>query len=182
MERKDYKLEIVSELLRSKWHARALAKKMLTNHTTILRKLNELYSENAVDYIQEGKNKTYFLKKTSEAKTYVFMTESYKLKRLLKKSPNLRKIIEEIQGNNKIRLAVLFGSYAKFSPAENSDIDVYIESGEKAIKSEIENVHSKVSVKMGRYDRKNPLVKEIEKNHIIIKGVELFYERNKFFE
>ena len=27
-----------------------------------------------------------------------------------------------------------------------------------------------------------PTIKEIEKDHIIIKGVELYYERNKFFD
>lgn len=182
MERKDCKLEIVDELLRNKRHARALAKKIGTNHTTVLRKLRELYEENAVDYVQEGKNKIYFLKKTSEAKTYIFMAENYKLKKLLEKYLNLRKVIEKIQDNNKIKLAVIFGSYAKFSSNENSDIDVYIETENKIIKLETEKIHSKINVKIGKYDRKNLLIKEIEKNHVIIKGVELFYERNKFFE
>lgn len=182
MERKDYKLEIINDLLGNKHHVRALAKKVHTNHTTVLRKLKELYSENVVDYVREGKNKVYFLKKTSEAKTYIFMTENYRQKKLLEKYPNLRKIIEKIQGNNKIKLAVIFGSYAKFSSNENSDIDVYIETEDKTTKSETEKIHSKINVKIGKYDRKNLLIKEIEKNHVIIKGVELFYERNKFFE
>jgi predicted nucleotidyltransferase len=182
MERKDYKLEVIGELLSRKSHARALAKKMSTNHTTILRKLNELYAENAVDYDKEGKNKSYFLKKTSEAKTYAFMAENYKLKKALGKYPILRNVIEKIRENRAIKIAILFGSYAKFSANKESDIDVYVDTLSQKLKQEIEKIDSRINAKIGRYDGKNLLIKEIEKNHIIIKGVENFYERNRFFE
>jgi len=35
---------------------------------------------------------------------------------------------------------------------------------------------------MGRYDKENLLIKEIESNHIIIKGIEKFYKKNRFFD
>ena len=41
---------------------------------------------------------------------------------------------------------------------------------------------SKLSIKIGKYDKNNNLIKEIEKNHVIIKGVDEYYEKNKFFE
>ncbi len=182
MERKDYKLEILNVLLNKKTHVRALAKKLNTNHTTVLRKLNELYKENVLDYFEEGKNKIYFLKQTTEAKTYVFMTENYKLKKLLEAYPYLRNIIEKIQGNSKIKIAILFGSYAKFSANKSSDIDIYVETTSLNLKKEIEAFNSKINIKIGKYDKNNSLIKEIEKNHVIIKGVETFYERYKFFE
>ena len=41
---------------------------------------------------------------------------------------------------------------------------------------------ARVSVKLGKYDSNNILIKEIEKNHVIIKGVEEYYQKNvRFF-
>jgi predicted nucleotidyltransferase len=182
MEQNNYKLRIVNELVKEKQHVRALAKKLKTNHTTILRKLRELSNENVLDFKEQGKNKIYFLKNTSEVKSYIFMAENYKLNQLLKKYPNLRKIVESIQRNKKIKLAIIFGSYAKGLAKKISDIDIYIETINKEIKKELEIVNSRANIKMGKYDSANLLIKEIEKNHVIIKGVEIFYEKYKFFE
>lgn len=182
MEQKDYKLETVNLLLKEQNHIREIAKKLGINHMTILRKIKELYKENVIDYNKEGKNKVYFLKKTTESKVYAYISENYNLLMTLKKYPSLRNIIEKIQGNPKIRLAILFGSYSKGNPKKDSDIDIYIESKDLRLKKEIENIDTRLSVKIGEYDKSNLLIKEIEKNHIIIKGVEDYYERNKFFE
>ncbi len=78
-------------------------------------------------------------------------------------------------------MAILFGSYAKLIAKKQSDIDLYIDTDDKKIKKDVELINTKLSVKIGRYDKDNLLIKEIEKNHVIIKGVELFYEKNKFF-
>jgi predicted nucleotidyltransferase len=182
MEQKDYKLEILNELLKSKSHIRSIAKKLDINHMNIARKIKELYNENVVDYIEEGKNKSFYLKKSIEAKNYVFTAENYKLNKILKKYPSLRRIFERIQEYKKIELAILFGSYAKETAKPESDIDIYIETNDKNIKKEIEIINNKISVKIGKYDKSSLLIKEIEKNHIIIKGVEKYYENNGFFE
>jgi predicted nucleotidyltransferase len=182
MEQKDHSMEIVNELLKGKNHVRAIAKKLNTNHMNIVRKIKKLAKENVVDYKEEGKNKTYFLKKTIEAKNYVFSAENYMLNKVLKKYPNLRGIIEKIQKDKRIKLAILFGSYAKELAKPDSDIDIYLETKNKKIKEEISLINSKISVKIGKYDKFNLLIKEIEKNHVIIKGVEIYYEKNKFFE
>ena len=182
MEHRDYKLEIINELIRKKEHARELAKKLKTNHTTILRKLKELSKDNVLDFNEEGRNKVYFLKKTSEAKTNVFMAEQYKSAKILKDYPNLRGIFEKIQKNKKIKLAILFGSYAKKLVKKESDIDIYIETANIKLKNELEKINSKLNIKIGKYNKENFLIKEIEKNHVIIKGVEIFYEKYKIFD
>lgn len=181
MEQKDYKLEIIDSLLKKQEHVRGIAKRLKINHMIIFRKIKELYNENVVDYSEEGKNKVYFLKKTPEAKSYVFITENYKLNKLLKNNPFLRRIVEKIQKNKKIRVAVLFGSYAKGLEKKDSDIDIYIETSNRNIKKELEILNSSLNVKIGKYDKENLLIKEIEKNHILLKGVEEFYEKYKFF-
>lgn len=182
MEQKDYISEVVLELLRKKNYARGIAKDLGTNHMIVVRKLKELLERNVVDFSEEGRNKVYFLKNSIEAKNYSIIAETYKLNKTLNKYPVLRKIAGEIIDNKKIRLAVLFGSYVKGLADKNSDIDIYIETLDKGLKKQIENINSKLSVKVGRYNNSNLLIKEIMKNHVIIKGIELYYERNKFFE
>jgi len=59
-------------------------------------------------------------------------------------------------------------------------IDIYIEVLDQKIKKELELCSSQLSVKIGKYDKKSLLIKEIEKNHVIIKGGEIFYGKYKF--
>lgn len=182
MEHKDYRLEIVNLLLQGRNHARGIAPKIGTNHMLVARKMKELARDNAVDFVQEGKNRSYFLKKTAEARACVFISENYKLILALSRYPGLRGIIEKIQKDKRIRMAILFGSYAKGLATKNSDIDIYIETGKRNIRKELRMLDSRLSIKIGEYDKKNPLMQEIEKNHIVIKGIEEYYEKNKFFD
>lgn len=181
MSQNNYNFKILEALLRSENHIRGMAKLLNTNQTTIARKVAELHEQNVLDYKTEGKNKVFFIKKTLEAKQYVHMEEMNKLVQTVKKYALLRRIIEHIQKNDKIALAILFGSYAKGEAKENSDIDIYIDTKNKAIKEEVEKIDSRIDAKIGNYNKDSLLIREIEKNHVVIKGAELFYEKNKFF-
>jgi len=144
-------------------HIRGLAKEIGTNQTTIARKIKELYEDNIVDFKQEGRNKIYFLKRTLEAFQYVLISEHYKLLRVLKKYPYLRKIFQEIKQDKRIKLAVLFGSHARETATKESDIDIFIETNNRKIRQEIESANSRINIKIGKFDRKSLLIKEIEK-------------------
>ena len=181
MEQKDYKLEIVNELIKNKSHIRGLAKTLKTNHMNIVRKIKELSKENVVDYKREGKNKTYFLKKTIEARNYILTSEIYELNKLLWKYPHLRGVIEKIQQDRRINMAILFGSYAKGIAKKDSDIDIYIETENRKIKEELSIIDSKLSIKIGKFDTSSLLIREIVKNHVILKGIEEYYAKNKIF-
>ena len=182
MSQYNYNIRIVECLLRSENHIRGLAKALNTNQTTIARKVMELYEDNIVDFKQEGKNKIVFLRKTLEAKQYTYHVETQKLLETLKKYPLLRTIIERIKKDDRISLAILFGSYAKGNAKKESDIDIYVDTSERRLKEDVEAINSKISVKIGKYDKESLLIKEIERNHVIIKGMETFYEKNKFFD
>ena len=173
----NYKFEILEVLIREDSHIREIAKKIKTNPMMVNRKINLLSKENVVDFRQEGKNKIYFLKDSIESRSYLLITEQYKLLKILEKYPNLRSVFEKIQKNKKIKIAILFGSYAKGIAKKESDIDVYIETQDLGLKKELKRFDSKLSVKIGKYDKKNNLIKEIEKNHVLIKGVEIYYEK-----
>ena len=76
----------------------------------------------------------------------------------------------------------LFGSFSDNSFTEDSDIDIYLETNDNNLKNKIKEINSKLSIKIGKFDTKSLLIKEIIKNHIIIRGLEDFYERVEFFK
>jgi len=180
--RNDINSEIILILLKEETHLRSIARRLDQSHSTILRKLNFLIEEDVLDYRIEGKNKVFFIKKNLQAKNYVFNAERHKLIKLLKKYPELNIIIEDILNKVRENHVILFGSYAKFSAKKDSDIDIYIETQNKKIKEKAEMVHSKIRVKIGDFNQDSNLIKEIIKNHIILRGIENFYEKTKFFE
>lgn len=110
------------------------------------------------------------------------MAEHYKLEKLIYFYPNLSIIVEDILKKAKSNLIILFGSYAKFIAKKDSDIDLFIETTRRKQKALIESINSKIRVKIGKFDKTNLLIKEIIKDHIILKGVELFYEKTGFFK
>ena len=175
-------LEIILVLLKNKTHLREIARALDESHSTILRKINELLKENVLDYKKEGKNKIFFIKNNLKAKNYVYSAEIHKLNMLLKKHLELSIIFEDIKKNFPKKMIILFGSYAKGIPKPRSDIDIYLETNDNKIKNKIKEINSRLSIKIGKFDAKSLLIKEIIKNHIIIRGLENFYERVDFFK
>jgi len=178
----DYKFEVLLLLLKENMHGRELAKELKTSLTRIQSILNELRQHNVLDYKSEGKNHVYFIKKNIIAKTYVLNAENYKLAKMLRKYPIFEPLFKEIIEKYPNKMIILFGSYAKFIPKEDSDIDIYVETTDKRIKENIQKINDLLSVKIGNFNKGDLLIKEIIKNHIIIQGGESFYEKLEFFK
>jgi len=175
MEQKDYIMEILGVLMEGEGHIRGIAKKLGTNHMMVLRKLKKLLDKNVVDFKREGKNQIYSLKDTPEARAFILMAENYKLVKCIEKYPYLKDVLKKIQDDKKIKLAILFGSHAKEQARKDSDIDIFIETLERKIKERYSELDSRLSIKIGKLG-KDVLSKEIAMNHVIIKGIELYYE------
>jgi len=167
---------ILQELMKHDIHIRGLAKSLNTNQTTTARKMREFEGLNIVDFRIEGKNKVYSVKDSIEAEEHIKIMEHAKLITAMQKYPVIKQIAEDINSNPKIRLAILFGSYAKNKAEKNSDIDLYVETDDRKLTKEVELINSRLSVKFGRFDTETLLAKEIIANHVIIKGVERYYE------
>lgn len=167
---------ILSVLIKQNIHIRELAKILDSNPMTISREAKKMEEENILDFRQEGKNKVYFIKDSLEAKEQIKSMEHIKLINLISKNNRLRTIVETIKKKKEIQLAIIFGSYAKGTETKNSDIDIYIEGDNKNLKKELELIDSKLNIKTGFFDKNNLLIKEIIKNHVIIKGVDRYYE------
>ena len=174
-------LEIILMLLNEQHHVREMAKLISKPHATISRATSKLVDENIIDYKIKGKNKVFFLKKTLASSNKIYMAEHYKLEKFIEKYPNEGILIDEIVKKTKGKIAIIFGSYAKFSAKIKSDIDIYIDTKDANLKNEIEKIDNRISVKIGKFDTNNLLIKEIIKNHIIITGLEEFYEKHKIF-
>lgn len=139
---------------------------------TVSRKLNLLAKNKIIDFVNEGKNKVYFLKKDNPLISQILMfIENYKTFSFLSKNERLSFIFERIK-----EPCIIFGSYAKGSRDKDSDIDLVIFSNNK---KEIEKSISLAPVEihlqftsLGKFKEdlknKNPLAIEIAKNHIII--------------
>ena len=176
-------LESVLALLKYKeLHVRALAKMVNQPHANISRTMKGLLKKNVVDFKFEGKNKLFKLKKGLEALNYVYLAEHYKLLKLFEKYPFLSILTESTVSKIDEKLILIFGSFAKFTAKKDSDIDVFIETTKRKVKSEVENINSRLSVKIGKFEKNNSLIKEIVKDHVIVRGVEYYYEKNKLFD
>ncbi|MBL7053572.1 MAG: nucleotidyltransferase domain-containing protein [Candidatus Portnoybacteria bacterium] len=182
VQNKNIELDIILTLIKGESHLREISRNIGESHSTVLRKINELVKDNILDYKQEGKNKIFFIKNNLKSKNYVYSAEIYKLNKLLKKHPKLSILFEEIKKNFKKGIIILFGSYAKGNKKNDSDIDIYLETADNKIKNKIKEINSKLSIKIGEFDTNSLLIKEIIKNHVILRGVEEYYERNNFFK
>lgn len=172
----DYKYEVLLCLLKNEMHQRELAKKLNTSLTRIQSILKQLRDINAIDYKEIGKNHVYFIKKNLVSKSLILNAENYKLIKILRKYTYLEPIFKKLIKSSK-SMILLFGSYAKGTEKKESDIDIYTEKN-----NNIENIYPSLSVKTGKFDRNSLLIKEIIKNHIILKGGEEYYEKLKFFD
>jgi predicted nucleotidyltransferase len=176
------RLDVIALLSRQPSHPRAVAKELHVNHMAAVRVLKLLVEANALDFRTDGRNKVYFLKKTIEARSLVIMAEAQKLSNTVAKHPILRQIISKIQADDRIKLAMLFGSYAKGNPDKNSDIDLYVDTEDLNLREELRELNTRLSVKIGTYDSANNLIKEIENDHVIVKGIEDYLEKASVFK
>jgi len=178
----NYEYEILLSLLKKNMHGRELAKELKTSLTRVQSIFNELRQINVLDYEIEGKNHVYFIKKNLIAKSFILNAENYKFIKLLKKYISLEPIFKDIIEKCPDKMIILFGSYAKFIPKNDSDIDIYVETTDKNLKENIQIINNLLGVKIGEFNPNDLLIKEIIKNHIIIQGGETFYERLGFFK
>jgi len=174
--------EIVALLIREDLHTRAIAEQLKSNHATVMRKLRDLTKDNIVDFRREGKNKVFTLKRTIEGRNAAMIAEIYKQSSVVSRYPVLRGIFQAVLEMPEIPLAILYGSYAKGLAIKESDIDIYIETSDSSRKKQLEQKHSSLSVKIGVFDPRDLLIRELMKDHIIIRGVEVYFDKTGFFK
>lgn len=143
--------------------------------------LEQLERAGVLESAGRGKIKAYFLRKNEMAREYIKLAEMFKAIRFLEKHELIREIIGQITPHIE-GMGVVFGSYAKGTHKEDSDLDVFIVGtyNRKEIEAISDRYGLDVSVKnyslaiFKRDIQKDLLIKEVIKNHVIFQGVEQF--------
>jgi predicted nucleotidyltransferase len=183
-------LEIISlfssNYLKS-FHTREIAKLLGKNHVSLLPHLKKLIKGKILISKINGKNKNYFLNLNNNlVLNYLNMSENMKSIVYLKKNFLIKKINQELFNLNLDGSFILFGSYVKGNFDEKSDIDLlYLgnikESEIKKIKN-IGEIYGKIiNIKKSTLKnfeigirKKDSLIIEIIKNHILLKNKDIF--------
>lgn len=187
-----HELEIISLYLadyRRKLHLREIARLLEINHRTIALTLQKLEKKNIMNSEIVGKNKLFFLNiQNITTREYLSCSESLQKMRVLDKHFIFKKLLTDISPLLETDTPlILFGSYAKGEENKESDIDVLLFRGykEKELTAKIKKFARQYqkSIQIQEATRehfeaglreKDPLVIEIENNHII-------FNNNQFF-
>jgi len=186
----DNKLRIIS-LYRSdylaSYHVREMAKLMEKSHVTLLPHLKALEKDKVLIPKTIGKNKAYSLNLDNIiAKNYIMLSEVIESIKFLEQIFLIKKIATEIFAFNLQGTIILFGSYARQTFDKDSDIDIfYLGDIKQNSINEIRKIgrtYGKIiNVKKSAFKnfesglrKKDPLIVEIIKNHIILQIPEAF--------
>ncbi len=172
---------------RRQYYVREIALLVGRSHSTILPYLKELEKERVLTAKSIGKIKAYYLNMDSIiAREYLSMVEAQVTIEHLKRILLMRKVNDGLFRMNPEGTIILFGSYAKGNYTKDSDIDLFYvgkidDAGVLRIR-DIGKIYGKtINVKVlslhlfeDAVRRKDPLVKEVIKNHVLLHNPHLF--------
>mgnify|MGYP001563261174 CR=1 FL=1 len=171
-------LDILESFLENynKWiYGRDIAKKLKMNQKTVSNILNKLEKENILKFSIEGKNKYYYLNKFNpHIKEIIKLIEIQRKIKFLEKYKKIKELFNKLEEKTQ-DLLIIFGSYANFSSNEKSDLDVLIFEKIKEIKDLEQLYNIKINIikiNEKNFNKNDTLIKEIIKNHVILKGIE----------
>ena len=154
-----------------------ISKRYGLNQKTVSNTFNRLEKEGILKFKREGNNKYYFLNKLEGSiKEVIEIVEIKKKIEFKKNNPWLNGLISELEKRAKGVLGV-FGSYAKGTNRDKSDLDVFVIGKMGDIKGlgDAYNIEiNVVEVSKVKFNRSHPFVRDIIEYHIILNGVEDF--------
>jgi predicted nucleotidyltransferase len=168
-------------------HLRAIAKLLNTSHMTLLPYLKHLEELKILLSKKVGRNKQYLLNKDNIlTKYYLTTTEEIVTIDYLEKNFLVKKLAEHLNNMDTANPLILFGSYAKNYATEESDIDLF--SIGKPAENQLNHIKKfeatfgiKINIKTATTENFNAglrtgdiLIKEIVKNHIILRNPDHF--------
>jgi len=157
--------------------ASQIAKNHNLNQKSVYLFMEELEKEGMLTSEMQGKNKLYQLNKSNKELVGQFLCSIEHLRTIFfyQKHPNLKLIIQKIlpyiDG-----ISAIFGSYAKNTQKQTSDLDIFIVGNynEKEITSISNTFNIDINIKHQKSFKEDTLTKEVKKNHILIKNTEQF--------
>jgi len=182
----DNKLKIINYLAKNRekqFTMHELSRLLNIPYASFYRTIQQM--NDLLDVEVVGKSKTVRLKNNNPVlKAYLTISSDEERKEFLKKQPVLRKIVNELKTKE---VVVLFGSYAKGTETEKSDIDLLVinKSGKKSLffskyellfKKKINPAYiTPKEFKRMLKDTEENVGKQALKNHIILNNPESFW-------
>lgn len=150
----------------SKLSASEISRIMKIPQQTVSRILNEMVELNLIRFKRQGRNKLFYLEKNEKTNLIIRIIESQKALEFLNKNKEEALIINDLL--EKFDNVIVFGSYASGKNKKDSDLDILILSNKKNILK----IKSKYNIEINehfvnKFDKNNPLVKEVISNHIL---------------
>jgi predicted nucleotidyltransferase len=174
------KIHIIGEFLRDSSAALTgsfIAKKTGMNQKTVSNFLKELETEHILKSKVQGKNKLYFLNLDNMeiVLNFLMAVEHLRVMNFYKKNIIVKEIVGKIlpfvQG-----IGVIFGSYASGNQKRGSDLDILVVG--KCNEREIDKISElyKIDISLKIYPKldRDILIKEVLKNHVVIKNADDF--------
>ena len=156
-----------------------VARKLKMNQKTVANVLNAFEKHHILKYATEGKNKYYFLNKLNpQISDILKILELARKNNFVTKYLKFRELFLALEKKSS-GILIIFGSYASFTSNEKSDLDVFVLGKIGEIKDLEEKYGIKINIVKSnkeKFDKNDVFVKEIIKNHIILKGVEQFID------
>jgi len=170
-------LECFAEDYNKRFYGRYLSKKLKMNQKTVSNILNKLETTGILKFSIEGKNKYYYLNKFNpNIKEIIKLIEIDRKIKFVEKHKKIKDLFNKLE-ERADGILVIFGSYANFSSDKNSDLDVFVLGNVKEVK-DLERLYNIkiniVEVEKQAFNKNDVLVKEVIKNHVILKGSEEF--------
>ena len=187
-------LKPYTQNLTKEYHLRELARKLEVNHQTLRPYLDQLVEKGILREEQQGRNKVFSLNQKSDLLPYyLIQVEADRTAEFLEDKNIIRTFWKNFRDKTsqeilrKIETLILFGSFAKGSEDEESDIDLFLAAPEEA-SNEIMNACDKLEAVTGRdieieqtSNLRNLVAHqgpetfgEIINNHIVLLGIEEF--------
>ena len=149
------------------------------NQKTVANVLNALEKQNIIKYSTEGRNKYYFLNKSnSQISDIIKILELARKNNFTLKYSKFRDLFIALEKKTS-GILVIFGSYANFTSNEKSDLDVFVLGKIGEVKDLEEKYEIKINIVKSikdKFNKEDVFIKEVVKNHIILKGVEEFID------
>jgi len=146
--------------------------------------LEDLENKGIIESKVRGKIKSYKLKINELSNRYLTFVEQYKSIAFMEKNLLVKEVIEKISSfiNG---IGIIFGSYAKGTSNEESDLDIFVvgDYEKEEIKKVSRNLGIEISIKcyplktFVKNVNQDILIKEVLKNHIVFKNTELFIQK-----
>ncbi|MDN7024030.1 hypothetical protein FGU65_03840 [Methanoculleus sp. FWC-SCC1] len=174
-------LALFSDGYDREYYIREICTYLPLSHGTAQAILVRLEQKRVLVSSQRGRTRLFRIKTGETAIQYFALAEIYKKIRFLEENPYVSEIMNKVASRAE-GTVLLFGSYARGTAAEESDIDIFVAGtiDEREV-ARIEKVYD-VEVNTVTYpadafaprDRSDPLLVEVKRNHIVWKNAESF--------